>query len=48
MVIGLWLVWPVRDDWAEPDDGDASSGPHVEPTIPPERLAPASAPLEPR
>ncbi len=48
MGIGLWLVWPVSDRWSEPDDGDASSGPHVEPTIPPERLAPASAPLEPR
>jgi UMF1 family MFS transporter len=40
MVIGVWLVWPVRDDWA----GSAE----VEPYAPPERLAPASAPIEPR
>jgi UMF1 family MFS transporter len=40
MVIGVWLVWPVRDDWA----GSAE----VEPIAPPERLAPASASIEPR
>jgi UMF1 family MFS transporter len=40
MLIGVWLVWPVRDDWA----GSAE----VEPVGPPERLAPASAPIEPR
>jgi MFS transporter, UMF1 family len=40
MVIGVWLVWPVRDDWA----GSAE----VEPVAPPERLAPATAPVEPR
>jgi UMF1 family MFS transporter len=40
MVIGVWLVWPVRDNWA----GSAE----VEPIAPPERLAPASAPVEPR
>jgi MFS transporter, UMF1 family len=40
MVIGVWLVWPVRDNWA----GSAE----VEPVAPPERLAPASAPVEPR
>ena len=37
--IGLWLVWPVRDDlagWGE-----------VDLVMPPERLAPASATLEP-
>ena len=43
MVIGVWLVWPVRDDW---------SGSHelasVAPVVPPERLAPATAPIEPR
>jgi UMF1 family MFS transporter len=43
MVIGAWLVWPVRDDW---------SGSHevvpAQPVVPPERLAPASAPIEPR
>jgi UMF1 family MFS transporter len=40
MIIGVWLVWPVRDDWA----GSAE----VEPVAPPDRLAPASAPIEPR
>jgi UMF1 family MFS transporter len=40
MVIGVWLVWPVRDDWA----GSAE----VEPVAPPERLAPATAPIEQR
>jgi UMF1 family MFS transporter len=40
MVIGLWLVWPVRDDW----QGSAE----VEPVAPPERLAPATMPIEPR
>jgi UMF1 family MFS transporter len=40
MLIGLWLVWPVRDDWA-------GSG-ELHAVAPPERLAPASAPIEPR
>jgi UMF1 family MFS transporter len=40
MVIGVWLVWPVRDDWP----GSAE----VAPVVPPERLAPATAPIEPR
>jgi MFS transporter, UMF1 family len=40
MVIGLWLVWPVRDDW----QGSGELTPHV----PPERLAPGSAPIVPR
>ncbi len=40
MVIGAWLVWPVRDDWV----GSAE----VPPVAPPERLAPATAPIEPR
>jgi len=38
MIVGLWLVWPVSDRWA-------GSGEIV---APPERLAPAAAPLEPR
>jgi len=42
MLIGLWLVWPVRDDWS----GSGEVHPHVH--VPPERLAPSSAPLEPR
>ena len=45
MLIGLWLVWPVRDDW----EGSGEVGPidsgHGGP---PDRLAPGSAPLEPR
>jgi UMF1 family MFS transporter len=40
MVLGLWLVWPVRDDWA----GSGEIAVHA----PPERLAPANAPIEPR
>jgi UMF1 family MFS transporter len=40
MIIGAWLVWPVRDDWP----GSAE----VAPVAPPERLAPATAPIEPR
>jgi MFS transporter, UMF1 family len=40
LAIGVWLVWPVRDDWA----GSAE----VEPVVPPERLVPATAPVEPR
>jgi UMF1 family MFS transporter len=43
MIIGLWLVWPVRDDWA--GSGEVTS---VRPEPPPVRLAPATAPLEPR
>ncbi len=44
MLIGLWLIWPVRDDWAGSGESDAALHPH----LPPERLAPGSAPLEPR
>ncbi len=44
MLVGLWLVWPVRDDWA----GSGERGVAVEPLVPPERLAPATAPIEPR
>ncbi|MGK2849770.1 MAG: MFS transporter [Candidatus Limnocylindrales bacterium] len=44
MLIGLWLVWPVRDDWS--GSGEVGSGPHA--SAPPERLSPGSAPLEPR
>jgi len=43
MLIGLWLVWPVRDDWS--GSGEVGTG-HA--SAPPERLSPASAPLEPR
>lgn len=47
MLIGLWLIWPVRDDWS--GSGELpGGGPHADPVTPPERLAPASAPAEPR
>jgi UMF1 family MFS transporter len=45
MLIGLWLIWPVRDDWA--GSGEAA-GEVVSATAPPERLAPGTAPIEPR
>ena len=47
MLIGLWLVWPVSDRWSGGDDV-SDGGPHAEPVVPPERLAPANAPIEPR
>jgi UMF1 family MFS transporter len=40
MLIGMWLLAPVRDDWA-----GSGETPIV---APPERLAPATAPIEPR
>ena len=43
MLIGLWLVWPVRDDW---EGSGEIPGTRAEP--PPTRLAPSTAPLEPR
>ena len=43
MLVGLWLVWPVRDDL---DIGGPASAHDV--PVPPERLAPGSGPLEPR
>jgi UMF1 family MFS transporter len=46
MLIGLWLIWPVRDDWAGSGEGDPAH--HGRPGPPPERLAPGSSPLEPR
>ena len=41
MVIGVWLVWPVDDRWPGRGDLDGLA-------VPPERLGPASAPIEPR
>ena len=35
MLIGLWLVWPVRDDWA--GSGEAVLPPEMGPVAPPER-----------
>ena len=46
MLIGLWLVWPVRDDWA--GSGDVALPPGMGPVAPPERLAPSGGPFEPR
>ena len=47
MLIGLWLVWPVRDDWPGSGEVGEVAGPAVH-AVPPERFAPGSAPLEPR
>jgi UMF1 family MFS transporter len=41
MLIGAWLLRPVSDRWAGSGELDGAPGP-------PERLAPAAAPLEPR
>src|SRR4029077_10265673 len=35
MLIGLWLVWPVRDDWA--GSGETLLGAGLRPAAPPER-----------
>jgi UMF1 family MFS transporter len=45
MLIGLWLIWPVRDDWA--GSGEAELAQDLA-AVPPERLAPGSSPIEPR
>ncbi len=46
MLIGLWLVWPVRDDWS--GSGERILPEAMGPVAPPERLSPAGGPLEPR
>ena len=46
MLIGLWLVWPVRDDWAGSGETILPDG--LGPIAPPERLLPAGGPFEPR
>ena len=46
MLIGLWLVWPVRDDWAGSGEVNLPEG--MGPVAPPERLSPAGGPSEPR
>ena len=46
MLIGLWLIWPVRDDWA--GSGEVGSPETMGPVAPPERLSPAGGPLRPR
>lgn len=49
MVVGLWLIWPVRDDWAGSGElGALLAEADLGPAAPPERLVPGSAPLEPR
>ncbi len=40
MLIGLWLVWPVRDDWSGSGEIRAE-GDEVPAVAPPERLAPS-------
>jgi UMF1 family MFS transporter len=44
MIIGYRLIKPVSDNWAGAGESDVFDGPDA----PPERLAPASAPIEPR
>jgi UMF1 family MFS transporter len=44
MLIGAWLIRPVGDEWA--GSGELAGAPGV--MIPPERLAPQHAPIEPR
>ena len=46
MLIGLWLIRPVRDDWAGSGETVLPEG--MGPIAPPERLAPASGPSQPR
>jgi UMF1 family MFS transporter len=42
MLIGLWLIRPVSDEWSGSGELDDAASP------PPDRLAPSTAPLEPR
>ena len=46
MLIGLWLIWPVRDDWAGSGEYVLPEG--MGPVAPPERMAPGGASIEPR
>jgi UMF1 family MFS transporter len=46
MLIGLWLVWPVRDDWSGSGERILPEG--MGPAAPSERPSPAGGPLEPR
>ncbi|MDO8484389.1 MAG: MFS transporter, partial [Candidatus Limnocylindrales bacterium] len=49
MFIGLWLIWPVRDDWAGSGEvGELLAGSGLGPAAPPERLMPGTGPMEPR
>ena len=40
MLLGAWILRPVRDNWIGSGEGDVLA--------PPERLAPMTAPIEPR
>jgi len=46
MLIGLWLLWPVRDDWT--GSGEILPPGLASDHLAPDRFAPGSAPLEPR
>jgi UMF1 family MFS transporter len=49
MFVGLWLIWPVRDDWAGSGEvGALLAGSGLGPAAPPERLVPGAGPIEPR
>jgi len=49
MFIGLWLIWPVRDDWAGSGElGPGLAAADLAPIAPPERLVPGAGPVEPR
>jgi hypothetical protein len=44
MLVGAWLIRPISDEWS----GSGEVGAGASAVVPPERLAPASAPIEPR
>ncbi|HEY6571012.1 MAG TPA: MFS transporter, partial [Candidatus Limnocylindrales bacterium] len=46
MLIGLWLVWPVSDQWS--GSGELGGGPPTDADAPPPRLSPDRAPLSDR
>ena len=49
MFIGLWLIWPVRDDWTGSGEvGSLLNASDLGPVAPPERLIPGGGPIEPR
>ncbi|MEX1168515.1 MAG: MFS transporter [Chloroflexota bacterium] len=49
MFIGLWLIWPVRDDWAGSGEvGPLLASADLGPAAPPERLVPGGGPIESR
>jgi len=49
MFVGLWLIWPVRDDWAGSGEvGRLPQGADLGKVVPSERLVPEAGPFEPR